>query len=99
MCGWGKLYSNIRNWPGVLTLTLNKRLTMTASFIFLLILTVGTAMAVMLLRNLVHCALALAVTFAGLAALYLQLNAQFAGLAQILVYVGAVANLIVFAIL
>jgi NADH-quinone oxidoreductase subunit J len=47
----------------------------------------------------VHCALALVVTFIGLAAAYLQLNAQFVGFAQILVYVGAVAILIVFAIL
>ena len=53
----------------------------------------------MSLRNLVHCALALMVAFAGLAAVYLQLDAQFVGFAQILVYVGAVAILIVFAIL
>jgi NADH:ubiquinone oxidoreductase subunit 6 (subunit J) len=51
------------------------------------------------LRNLVHSVLALTVAFAGLAAVYLQLGAQFIGLAQILVYVGAVAILIVFAIL
>jgi NADH-quinone oxidoreductase subunit J len=37
--------------------------------------------------------------FTGLAGLYLQLGAQFVGFAQILVYVGAVAILIVFAIL
>ena len=37
--------------------------------------------------------------FAGLAGLYLQLDAQFVGLVQVLVYVGAVAILIVFAIL
>src|SRR5205085_8872925 len=49
--------------------------------------------------NVVHCALALTLAFAGLAALYLQLDAQFVGFAQILVYVGAVAILIVFAIL
>lgn len=53
----------------------------------------------MTLRRLVHCALALAVSFAGLAALYLNLGAEFAGLAQLLVYVGAIALLIVFAIL
>ena len=51
------------------------------------------------LRNLVHCALAMAVAFSGVAALYLQLDAQFAGFAEILVYVGAIAILIVFAIL
>jgi NADH-quinone oxidoreductase subunit J len=52
-----------------------------------------------LLKNTVHCALALTVAFAGLAFLYLNLDAQFAGFAQILVYIGAVAILIVFAIL
>ena len=62
-------------------------------------LTLASAVAAMSLRNLVHCALALTVTFAGLAAFYLQLDAQFVGFAQILVYVGAVAILIVFAIL
>ena len=53
----------------------------------------------MSLRNLVHCALCLAVTFAGMAALFLQLGAPFVGWAQVLVYVGAVAILIVFAVL
>jgi NADH-quinone oxidoreductase subunit J len=47
----------------------------------------------------VHCALALTVAFAGLALLFLNLDAQFAGFAQILVYIGAVAILVVFAIL
>ena len=37
--------------------------------------------------------------FAGLALLFLDLDAQFAGFAQILVYIGAVAILVVFAIL
>lgn len=63
------------------------------------LLTVAGAMAAALLRNLVHCALSLTVTFAGLAILYLQLGAQFAGFVQILVYIGAVAILVVFAIL
>lgn len=72
---------------------------MTVSFVIISSLVIGSAVAAMSLRNLVHCALALTVTFAGLAALYLQLDAQFVGFAQILVYVGAVAILIVFAIL
>jgi NADH-quinone oxidoreductase subunit J len=63
------------------------------------LLIVGGAVAAMTLRNLIHCALALAVAFAGLAIVYLQLSAQFVGFAQLLVYVGAVAILIVFAIL
>lgn len=69
------------------------------TFLILAFATLLSAAAAMSLRNLVHCALSLVVTFAGLAALYLQLHAQFVGFAQVLVYVGAVAILIVFAIL
>jgi NADH-quinone oxidoreductase subunit J len=72
---------------------------MTIAFIILCVLTVASGVAAMTLRNLVHCALSIAVTFAGLAGLYLQLDAQFAGFAQILVYIGAVSILIVFAVL
>lgn len=72
---------------------------MSPVFIILALVTLLSASAAMSLRNLVHCSLALVVTFAGLAALYLQLHAEFVGFAQILVYVGAVAILIVFAIL
>jgi NADH-quinone oxidoreductase subunit J len=70
-------------------------------FAFYLIsaLTVCGGLAAVLLKNTVHCALALTVAFAGLALLFLQLDAQFAGFAQILVYIGAVAILVVFAIL
>jgi NADH-quinone oxidoreductase subunit J len=69
------------------------------AFIILTIVIVTGALAAITLRNLVHCALALTVTFAGLAGVYLELNAQFVGFAQILVYIGAVSILIVFAIL
>jgi NADH-quinone oxidoreductase subunit J len=71
------------------------------SFAFYLIaaLTLAGGLAAVLLKNTVHCALALTVAFAGLALLFLELDAQFAGFAQILVYIGAVAILVVFAIL
>ena len=61
------------------------------SFVFWLLaaITVAGGLAAVLLKNLVHCALALTVVFTGLALLFLQLDAQFAGFAQILVYVGA----------
>ena len=72
---------------------------MTWPFIIIAVVTLASAVAAMSLRNLVHCVLALTITFAGLAGLYLQLEAQFVGFAQILVYIGAVAMLIVFAIL
>ncbi|MGD1083392.1 MAG: NADH-quinone oxidoreductase subunit J [Verrucomicrobiota bacterium] len=62
-------------------------------------LTVALAVAAMSLRHLVHCALCAAAAFAGLAVVYLQLDAEFVGFAQLLVYVGAIAILIVFAVL
>src|ERR1700743_1388997 len=68
-------------------------------FAIIAAVTIAAGVAAMSLRNLVHCALALTVAFAGLAAAYLQLGAQFVGFTQVLVYVGAVAILIVFAIL
>ena len=72
---------------------------MTVTFLILAILTVAGTAAAMGMRNAVHCVLALTVGFAGVAALYLQLDAQFVGLTQIMVYVGAVAILAVFAIM
>ena len=72
---------------------------MTLLFLILAAVTLSGGVAAMTLRRLVHCALALTITFTGLAALYLSLDAQFAGLAQLLIYVGAIAILIVFAIL
>ena len=62
-------------------------------------LTIGAAVAAMSLRNLVHSALCLAVSLVGLALVYLGLGAEFVAWVQILVYVGAVSILIVFAIL
>jgi len=72
---------------------------MTVIFAIISVVTLASAVAAVSLRNLVYCALCLTVTFAGLAAFYLQLGVPFAGWAQILVYVGAVAVLVVFAIL
>ena len=72
---------------------------MTWAFAILAVMTLASAVAAMSLRNLVHCVLALTVTFAGLAAFYLQLDAQFVGFAQVLVYIGAVSILVVFAVL
>jgi NADH-quinone oxidoreductase subunit J len=72
---------------------------MTVVFLILAVLTVAGTAAAMGMRNAVHCVLALTVGFAGVAALYLQLDAQFVGFTQIMVYVGAVAILAVFAIM
>jgi len=72
---------------------------MTISFLILALIAVAGTGAAMALRNLVHCVLALTVGLVGLAALFLQLGAQFVGFTQILVYIGAVAILAVFAIM
>lgn len=71
---------------------------MTIVFGIIIAVTVGAGVAAMAMRHLVHCALCLALSLAGLAALYLRLHAEFVGFAQVLVYVGAVAILIVFAV-
>lgn len=72
---------------------------MSVVFYILAAITLAGGLAAVLLKNMVHCALSVSVAFAGLALLFLDLDAQFAGFVQILVYVGAVAILVVFAIL
>jgi len=72
---------------------------MNVVFWILAVITVLGGLTAVTLKNTVHCALAVTAAFAGLALLFLQLDAEFAGFAQILVYIGAVAILVVFAIL
>jgi NADH-quinone oxidoreductase subunit J len=72
---------------------------MTLTFLFLAALTVAGTAAALSLRNLVHCLLALTLGLVGLALLYLELGAQFVGFTQVLVYIGAVAILAMFAIM
>jgi len=72
---------------------------MTVIFLILAALTIAGTAAAMSLRSAIHCILALTIGLVGLAALYLLLGAQFVGFTQILVYVGAVAILAVFAIM
>jgi NADH-quinone oxidoreductase subunit J len=72
---------------------------MSIVFWLLAALTIGGALATVLLRKLIYAALSATIAFAGLALLYLSLDAQFVGFAQMLVYIGAVTILIVFAIL
>ncbi|MDM7934676.1 MAG: NADH-quinone oxidoreductase subunit J [Methanothrix sp.] len=50
-------------------------------------------------KNIVHSALYLLGTFAGVAALYILMSAPFVGVAQVLVYIGAVGVLILFAVM
>lgn len=69
------------------------------ALIVIVALTLGAALAVAMLPNPVHCGLSAAAAFAGFGCLFLALGAEFLGFIQILVYVGAVAILIMFVIL
>jgi NAD(P)H-quinone oxidoreductase subunit 6 len=60
---------------------------------------IGTALGVVLLPKIVHSAFLLAGVFISISGLYILLNADFVAAAQILVYVGAVSVLILFAIM
>ncbi len=67
-------------------------------YIFALIM-VGFGLAVVVNRNPVASALCLVVSFLGLAALFVQLDAFFIGIMQVLVYAGAVMVLFLFIIM
>ncbi|MBE3560085.1 MAG: NADH-quinone oxidoreductase subunit J, partial [Ktedonobacteraceae bacterium] len=63
------------------------------------VILVVSALLVVVLRNIVHSALALIVVFGMAAGIYLLLNAEFIAVVQILVYAGAVTILILFALM
>ena len=69
------------------------------SFLILSAMMVGAALGVVLLSNIVYSAFLLGGVFVSIAGLYLLLNADFVAAAQILIYVGAVNVLILFAIM
>jgi len=69
------------------------------AFLVIAIITLSGALAAATLRKLIHAALCLVIAFVGLAASFFLLGAEFVGLVQVFVYVGAVAVLIVFTIL
>jgi NADH-quinone oxidoreductase subunit J len=72
---------------------------MQIAFYILGLLVIAGAVAAVSFRKPIHCALSLAVALAAVAGNFLLLGAEFVGFAQILVYVGAVAVLMVFVIL
>ncbi|MCA9935499.1 MAG: NADH-quinone oxidoreductase subunit J [Anaerolineales bacterium] len=68
-------------------------------FIIVSVFTIGAALIVVTNRNLFHAALALMASFLGVAGLYVLLEAGFMAAAQLLVYIGAISILIIFAIM
>jgi len=69
------------------------------AFLLIAIITLSGALAAATLPRLIHAALSLVVAFVGVAVAFFLLGAEFVGLVQVFVYVGAVAVLIVFTIL
>jgi len=61
-------------------------------------MTVGAAILVAILPNILYAAVALLFSFAGVAGLYILLSADFLAATQILVYVGGILILILFAV-
>jgi len=71
----------------------------TALFIVLSVVTVITAILVIVQRNPVASAIYLIITFFCLAGIYLLLHAQFIAIIQVLVYAGAIMVLFLFVIM
>lgn len=59
----------------------------------------AAAAGAMLLRNLIHSALLFVGSWVGIAAFYLWAGAEFVAFGQVLVYVGAVSMIVLFAVL
>lgn len=68
-------------------------------FIIVAATTLGAGLMVVTTRNLVHAALWLVVSLFGVAVLYALLDASFLAVVQVVVYIGAIAILMMFAIM
>ncbi|OGN91822.1 MAG: hypothetical protein A2Z70_03585 [Chloroflexi bacterium RBG_13_48_17] len=68
-------------------------------FWLLAVLTVGAALAVVILRDVFRAALSLVLLFLTIAVIYITLYADFLAVVQILIYVGAISILIIVAVM
>ena len=68
------------------------------AFWVLAVLLVGSALAVVLSKNLFHAVLFLALALTGTAGVFLLLNAEFLAAVQLLLYAGGIITIVVFAI-
>ena len=69
------------------------------SFWIMAVVMVGSALAVLFLRNVFRAALALILCFITVAGIYITLSADFLAAVQILIYVGAISVLIILGIM
>jgi NADH:ubiquinone oxidoreductase subunit 6 (subunit J) len=70
-----------------------------ALFVVLAALLIVSALAVVTLRDIIRCGLAMIVCFSALAGIYVVAGAPLVAAAQVLVYVGAISVLVLFAIM
>ncbi len=68
-------------------------------FIIVALVTLASAFMVVTTRNLIHAALWLVATLFGVAVIYALLNAGFLAVVQVVVYIGAIAILFIFAVM
>jgi NADH-quinone oxidoreductase subunit J len=68
-------------------------------FLLVALFTLGSGFMVVTTRNLVHAALWLVSTLFGVAVTYALLNASFLAVVQVVVYIGAIAILFIFAVM
>jgi NADH-quinone oxidoreductase subunit J len=68
-------------------------------FLILSAIMVGSALLVVTLRDIIRCGLAMMVSFGALAGLYVLIGAPLVAAAQVLVYIGAISVLVLFAIM
>jgi NADH-quinone oxidoreductase subunit J len=71
----------------------------TAVFYLVALITVGSALMVAFSRNIIYSAFSLLGTFAGIAGIYVFLGADFVAAVQLLIYVGGILILILFAVM
>jgi NADH:ubiquinone oxidoreductase subunit 6 (subunit J) len=69
------------------------------AFVVISVLTIGSAIVALEAKQVIYGAIALAFSFLGIAGLFIVLDATFVALFQIIVYIGAVAALIIFTVM
>jgi len=84
--------SNFRREPSALDIS-------SVLFFLLAAGVVGAGAAVVTLRNIIHSAVAMMICFGSLAGMYALLGAPIVAAAQVLIYLGAISVLILFAIM
>ena len=68
-------------------------------FWFLAVTAIGASLGVVLVRDIFRAALLLVVVFVAVAGFFVMMSAEFLAVVQVLIYVGAIAILIIFAIM